>query len=632
MSNNIINNREDEYTEDKNIETNKIPSNNSSPCSSVQKISFSHSLLKKYPSYENKNIYDPQLFINNYDYMDRFICGLCKNICDDPRYQYCGCESAFCKKCLDLYYDSNNNKCPICQKETRELIPNNSFNESILNLNMKCKNVSCNWTGKFKDYKKHITKNCPKEFINCPNKGCIIKLRREEIPNHISNCEYSEYICNKCKSKMNMLEKNSHKNICPKEKIKCPRECGDYIERDNLNEHIKNCPNSYIECPYAFLGCKDKFMRKEKDERIIKDTYKHLDLAIDKIQILLKEIKNLNKKLNILENDRNCLNKEINELKEIIQKDYIKINNEINSINIYQNSQNFFRNENSIMNDEMKNMKNEIIDKNLNIDSEIIIKEENKQKSLSNSPEIELDSSYKSCKYISKKRKLSLCDTDININNKSSKEFSLFENNNDEDKNKKKIEEDFLGFNTKKGENEDLYNLLENTSHLFTIRKNIIESPYLEGDKHYFVFFNPKYDIPKLDNNKYSFTIKLLEKAEWLGVGICDKKIVENNNYQYDIKKHGKKRNMGVYIINTNQVVWNCNNMKQCIKLNYKSLNKKGSIIECILSPNECELEFMLNNEFFFVLNDVRCFISDYFSPCLIFLKNASIETTFNYN
>ena len=39
-------------------------------------------------------------------------------------------------------------------ENTLELIPNNSFNESILNLNMRCKNLSCNWTGKFKDYKK----------------------------------------------------------------------------------------------------------------------------------------------------------------------------------------------------------------------------------------------------------------------------------------------------------------------------------------------------------------------------------------------------------------------------------------------------------------------------------------------
>ena len=661
MSNNNKNSKEEELKESNNIENNTISSTNNSQ-SSIQKISFSHNLVINYPFYENKNIYNPELFINNFDFMDRYICGLCKNICDNPRYEYCGCESVFCKKCLDLYYESNNNKCPKCQKETRELIPNNSFNESILNLNMRCKNLSCKWTGKFKDYKKHITKNCPKEFINCPNKGCIIKLRREEIPKHIVNCEYNEYICNICQTKMKMIEKNTHKNICPKEKIKCPRKCGDYIERDKLMEHEKICPNSYIDCPYSiFLGCKDKFMKKEKEERITKDTCKHLDLAIEKIQKLSNEINNLNSKVAIIENERNNLNnrltiiendrndlnnkitiienerndlkKEIKELKEIMLKNYIKINNEINSINIYQNSQNFFKNENPFekMND-MKNIKSEIIDKNFNNNTEKIIKEESIKKDLSNSPEIKLNSSYKSCEYLSKKRKLSISNPDINSNNISNREFSLFaNNNNNEDISKEK--EDILDYIApKKGNDEELYNLLANTNFLFSIRGNIIESIYLKGDKHYFVFFNPKYDIPRSGNKKYSFRVTLLEKSDWLGIGLCDKKIVEKNNYQYDIKNNGKKRNLGVYIININKLIWNCNNIKQCIKLDYKSLNKKGTIIECTLSPNECELEFMLNNEFFFVLNDVRCFISDFFSPCLIFLKNGAIETAFNYN
>ena len=103
------------------------------------------------------------------------------------------------------------------------------------------------------------------------------------------------------------------------------------------------------------------------------------------------------------------------------------------------------------------------------------------------------------------------------------------------------------------------------------------------------------------------------------------------NDYEYDIKKTNKKRNIGLYIININQLIWNSNNMCQCTKLNYKKLNKKGTFIDCKLSPSECELEFMINNEFFFVLNDIRCILSEYFSPCLIFLKNGSVETEFQY-
>ena len=223
-------------------------------------------------------------------------------------------------------------------------------------------------------------------------------------------------------------------------------------------------------------------------------------------------------------------------------------------------------------------------------------------------------------------------DDNISIST-SHKEFSIFSNFEEKkDKNKEKKEKDnFLDYITENDKNDDIYNLLENTKNLFTIKGNIIDTQYLQGDKHYFVFFNQKYDIPKISTKKYTFKIKLLTKCEWLAVGICDKKIVESNNFEYDIKKFGKKKNTGIYIINVNKLVWNCNNYKQCIKLNYKTLSKKDTVIECTLSPNDCELEFMLNNDFFIVLNDVRCFSSDVFSPFLIFLKNGTVQTTFKY-
>ena len=157
---------------------NNINQNNMDSNENESKMS---NLSKRYLSFRSKNIYNSELFINNNDYIKRFKCGLCENICKNPRYQYCGCESPYCKECLDFYYDVFHHRCPKCQKETKELLPNSTFNDSILNLNMKCKNftLNCTWNGKFKDYEEHLTKFCPKEIINCPNKGCLIKLKRE---------------------------------------------------------------------------------------------------------------------------------------------------------------------------------------------------------------------------------------------------------------------------------------------------------------------------------------------------------------------------------------------------------------------------------------------------------------------
>jgi hypothetical protein len=611
------------YNQNNSEEEKKINSNDIN--NSNYKITNSFNLLyeqnscpaipaqKKYPAFPIKNIYQPQLFINNNDFMDRFKCGLCENICEEPRYQYCGCEQVYCKKCLDFYYDVFHHRCPRCQKETKELEPTETFKNSILNLNMKCKNydINCQWIGKFKDYKDHIEKNCLKEIINCPNKGCVIKLPRENMQCHLPKCQYCECICEKCQMKLIVMERNVHKNFCPKEKIPCPKACGTLIERDSLFEHESICPNSFIDCPYKDLGCNDKYINKEKEQKLFNDSSKHLDLAINKIRNLEGELQELKKKIKELENDKYELREKINILNELIN---IRTSDP-NSFNLNQSAQSLSRNGKLVSLLKIED-NNSPADESMNNVEKI-----NKSQSCNDLFNNQEDQNL----YLSKKRKIINYNQENNKSESPNKEFSLFQNN-EQDKSKDK--EYYLEYEEK---NNQIYELFENISNLFEVRDNIIEATYLNGTRHYFVFYNQKYNIPKYENKRYEFEIKLLDKCDWLAFGVCDKNIVEKNNFEFDIKKSGKKKNTGVYIMNTNQIIWNCNNMKQCIKLKYKSLNKKNSTIKCTLTPSECELEFIFNKEFFITLNDVRCFESEYFSPCLIFLKNVSIETNFHY-
>jgi hypothetical protein len=263
-----------------------------------------------------------------------------------------------------------------------------------------------------------------------------------------------------------------------------------------------------------------------------------------------------------------------------------------------------------------------------------------------------------SISFLSKKRKKPFFDEnekDYNFEIKrknNGKEFSLFESNdsinheiqqydenkenkeNEKNKENKNAQKDFSsnGILVTKGKEDNMYDVRIVIKHLFITYDNKIETVNLSGKTHYYIFFNEKYDIPIKSQQKYSFKIKLLKDCEWLTVGFCDKIIVAKNNYEYDLsKKNKKKRNLGIYTISTNRLIWNSNNIKQCMKLNKPTINKKNSTISCTLKPELCELEFMLNNENFIILNDVRCFESECFSPCLIFLKNGSIETTFDY-
>lgn len=54
---------------------------------------------------------------------------------------------------------------------------------------MKCANftMGCTWVGECNNFLYHLKFECPKEIVNCPNKGCIIKLERENLQNHLFN-------------------------------------------------------------------------------------------------------------------------------------------------------------------------------------------------------------------------------------------------------------------------------------------------------------------------------------------------------------------------------------------------------------------------------------------------------------
>ena len=543
---------------------------------------------RKINNFPTKNIFNPELFVKSIENIERFKCGLCECICEEPRYQYCGCQQIYCKKCLDFYYEAYNNQCPNCQKETKELKPSEEFFETLMNLKMKCYNCinGCKWIGLYKDYKEHIYEKCQKEIINCPNKDCVIKLPREEMLIHKQNCEYRIYICRECLNKMEYFHKKSHKNYCPKAKIICPQGCGEYINREDVSSHKIVCQNSEMSCPFKIFGCKDKFSRNEKDSRLKRDIQKHLNLTA-------KVAFELNDKVKSLEKIIEDMKKEINDINKNIK------NNKKNEINNNQDKINNIHEEENIIMDGINNNDN-----------------------------------HKEMKFLEKKREASE-EIPENITPQNNNNFSIFEgdlkainlsnNNND------------INFSLNKNifEAPTIYEVSSDCKHLFHLNNDIIETINLNELKHYFVFFNKKYDIPKDSPYLYSFAVKLLTPCKWLAIGICDKKIVEENNFQFDsYKKINGKRNLGIYCINVNQVIYNCNAGNQFIKMKYDSsisLTSKGATISCSVNPKNYTIDFFLNNEYFHPLTNVKCFKSDFFSPFLIFLKNCRIQTIFNY-
>jgi hypothetical protein len=585
--NNINQNDNNEFISPiENLSYYASPSQNTSLCDPPKK--------KKFPNFPIKNIYLPELFLDQ-EYIDQLKCGICENICDDPVIPCCGCDKMFCKKCLLFYYDNNHNECPECKKATKDFSKVSALDTIIKLKTMKCINYkeNCTWKGKFSDYKEHITNKCPKEIINCPYKGCIIKLRREEMDNHMKDCKFLEIVCDKCKLKIPKNEIDAHKNICLKELIECPQGCKNKIERGDFNLHKQSCLYSFIDCPFNIFGCEEKFKRIEKEKRLKEDAVKHLNLTIEKILNMQNEIKELNQKLKNFEND-------LSEFKKKEAEDIMELKS---------NKKNF-------------NEQNPNQEKNANL-----FEYENGVK---NNQGMVGDTESKSDKYkttyqknlLSNKRKLS--NSSIFPNNIDS--FNLSAKENDEDMNSE------FSMGQQVMDLYDLSHLEADIQKLFLINNNIISSNNLKGKKQYYIFFNKRYDIPKTSTKVYRIKYKLLKETQWLGIGVCDKKIVEKNNFDFSPPKkiNGKTPNIGTYVITTSKMAWNCNNVSQCRK--YSCLIKNESIFELIISPTNCEVEFKCDNKLIVKFNDVRCFKSNFFSPCLIFLHNSMIQSNFYYS
>ena len=553
-----------------------------------------------------KNIYDPELFIDKLVNLERFKCGLCECICEIPRYQYCGCNQVYCQRCLNLFYDNYHHHCPKCQKETKELIPADNYIECLMKLKMKCSNYkdNCTWIGQYKDYKEHHDKFCPKEIINCPNKGCVIKLLREEMNSHKQKCEYREFFCRECLSKMPYIDKKAHKNFCPKEIIYCPQGCGESIKRDFFPEHKKSCKNSDIPCPYRVFGCQDKYQRIKRDERLVKDNPKHMYLIAKTILDLQKKINKMDKTIENMKNE---------------WKNFIMNNININNNKVNNANNNYY------------NLDNDNINNNIHVNNE---NESNAQENvIQNINNIQIDNSNtnpNSIEFLGKKR-INVDEIRHDMAAPYNPDFTLLNlpekdqnnKNNNEYKNETINAIDFFDY---------IYEIPKNFKENFIINNDIIEAQFLDQSEHCFVFFNKKYDIPKDSKDKFSFSVKLLTKSEWLNIGICDKKIVEINDFKLDpSRRNNKNRNSGIYSLNVNQLLWNCNNNKECMKLKYKSLSKVNTTFIITVDPAHSTVEFMINEEDFLILTNVKCFISENFSPFLTFLKDCRVQTIFNY-
>ena len=186
-------------------------------------------IYKKYIKRYKTPFYDIDNLIQKYNIED-LICPICFLLLKNP----VSCSNnknshSFCKKCIDLYLEQNDNdKCPICKQIFKSKIKI-SLIKSLYELSFYCsfKKEGCNEIISYSEYFRHIN-NCKyNNIFECQIKkynyetkafeicGCGIKNNKRNIENHFKLCAFIKYKCIFCIENIAQKDLEEHvKNKC----------------------------------------------------------------------------------------------------------------------------------------------------------------------------------------------------------------------------------------------------------------------------------------------------------------------------------------------------------------------------------------------------------------------------------
>ena len=248
------------------------------------------------------------------------LCQICQLVARDPRLSVC-CGNNFCNTCLDQI--NRDEGCPTCDDKDCifTTFPNKLSDREIKKLLIWCINneKGCSWRDELVNLEDHLSV-CEFEEIECHEK-CGMMIERSKMDDHLSKeCPCRQVACEYCHmtGKLHVIVRQ-HKEECPRLPLSCPNECGlENISRNELKNHLRECPLQKVHCKYCSIGCEAKILtggQDEHDEACMKEHFQLMrnELAHTKEEILDLKLqvgqkqyhKSLTLKQHLLESDEN---------------------------------------------------------------------------------------------------------------------------------------------------------------------------------------------------------------------------------------------------------------------------------------------------------------------------------------
>ena len=198
------------------------------------------------------------------------ICPMCEHIFWNP--QTCSnseCGRTLCEPCLKRAVEERET-CEDCLQATK-YDPNPFFVKSFKNLTFKCQNhPKCSEILAYKDLPYHI---CRHDQMKCPiSPECKWMGDREELVEHIPQCPKEIVTCKNegCGHKHQRETEEEHTMKCMFQTIQCPKLCGFEGRRGQLDEHLSiQCPLVQLECGYIYRGCEYSPVRRDYEGHML---------------------------------------------------------------------------------------------------------------------------------------------------------------------------------------------------------------------------------------------------------------------------------------------------------------------------------------------------------------------------
>ena len=216
-------------------------------------------------------------------------CEMCHNVLQEPFLTAC-CGSHFCQACIDPVVKEGK-PCPSCDEGEFMVILDKKTRRKIFSLDVRCPmwRRGCKWVGELGGRSDHLDeKNGDCQFVDVScSSACGGRVQRRELPTHLEQaCPKRAYVCDYCLFEATFdVVTTQHWQVCGYFPLPCPNKCDvGRVERQNLEQHLKECSLQEVECDFSYAGCQVKLQRKDFASHMEENTQNHMRMTQGKLK------------------------------------------------------------------------------------------------------------------------------------------------------------------------------------------------------------------------------------------------------------------------------------------------------------------------------------------------------------